>query len=247
MYHALLSDRDVYFIAFDSNEVVIDTNYPVVSLNLNHLDDLIFLVGAEQLSAIRQHMTQQPLNFTFNVANLSFAMSRFDIDNSDTVFCLQVEAKQELSDAGKLSAIERDYQLITELSSSFNLLNSAGAAHMTDDLKHEIRDVHLPEVKSKLAELEDPSLKLCLEIVQANMESLLAEPDVNNQLLSVLTPSEYQVAEFIRSGMSSQEIANTLNVAKKTVENHRNSLRNKLGITNRGVNLRNYLQTLETK
>lgn len=55
------------------------------------------------------------------------------------------------------------------------------------------------------------------------------------------------MAEFIRSGMSSQEIASTLNVARKTVENHRNSLRNKLGITNRGVNLRNYLLSLEKR
>ncbi len=68
---------------------------------------------------------------------------------------------------------------------------------------------------------------------------------MNQKLLEVLTPSEMQVAEFIRSGMSSQEIANNLNVARKTVENHRNSLRNKLGIKNRGVNLRNYLLSLE--
>nr|WP_238322304.1 helix-turn-helix transcriptional regulator [Vibrio mexicanus] len=84
------------------------------------------------------------------------------------------------------------------------------------------------------------------ELVQTNLNSLLSgEQGMNQKLLEVLTPSEMQVAEFIRSGMSSQEIANNLNVARKTVENHRNSLRNKLGIKNRGVNLRNYLLSLE--
>ncbi len=83
---------------------------------------------------------------------------------------------------------------------------------------------------------------------QINMENLLDDHSgMNSRLLEVLTPSKLQVAEFIRGGMSSQEIASTLNVARKTVENHRNSLRNKLGITNRGVNLRNYLLSLEKR
>ena len=71
---------------------------------------------------------------------------------------------------------------------------------------------------------------------------------MNSRLLEVLTPSELQVAEFIRSGMSSQEIASTLNVARKTVENHRNSLRNKLEASPIAeVNLRNYLLSLEKR
>ncbi|RXJ70624.1 helix-turn-helix transcriptional regulator [Veronia nyctiphanis] len=247
MYHALLTHRDIYFVAFDDLGNVIDTNYPVVSLNLSNLNDLIFLVGADNLSAIRDYISESGSMLQFSVANLHFEMARFQSSEDDIVFCLQIEAKDALADAGKLSAIERDYQLITELSASISVLNDSGGAQMSDDLKRDIEETHLPEVKAKLGQLEDPSLKLCLEIIQTNMETLLTEPDVNNQLLSVLTPSEFQVAEFIRSGMSSQEIANTLNVAKKTVENHRNSLRNKLGITNRGVNLRNYLQTLETK
>ena len=42
-------------------------------------------------------------------------------------------------------------------------------------------------------------------------------------------------------GMSSKDIATTLDIAQKTVDNHRNSLREKLGIKNKGINLQTYL------
>lgn len=99
-------------------------------------------------------------------------------------------------------------------------------------------------MERKLTQIQDPALRMCLELIRTSMEKSLQD-DGNQRLLEVLTPSEMQVAEFIRSGMSSQEIASALNVARKTVENHRNSVRIKLGLANRGVNLRNYLLSLE--
>jgi DNA-binding CsgD family transcriptional regulator len=47
-------------------------------------------------------------------------------------------------------------------------------------------------------------------------------------------------------GKSSQDIAEALDIARKTVENHRNKLRDKLGLKNKGVNLHSYLLKLDT-
>ena len=62
-----------------------------------------------------------------------------------------------------------------------------------------------------------------------------------------LTPKEIQVADLVKEGKTSQEIAEILNVSKKTVDFHRNRLRNKLQIKDRTVNLRSYLLTLSKK
>ena len=272
LYHTLLAQRDIFFIAFDSEEQVLDSNYPVSSLTLATLDDLIFLVGPEKVSQIRAFFQAPDAPLQFTIANLDFELLHYAVgngngngngndngngngngdavgcveDSNGAIFCLLIEANAQPSIPSKLSSIEKDYQIINDLTASLNVLSNSGDTAMTEDLQREILNTHLPEVERRLKELQDPSLKLCLEIIRSSMVNLInGEQAISNKLLSVLTPSEYQVAEFIRSGMSSQEIANTLNVAKKTVENHRNSLRNKLGITNRGVNLRNYLLSLE--
>lgn len=45
-------------------------------------------------------------------------------------------------------------------------------------------------------------------------------------------------------GMSSKDIANTLEITQKIVENHRNNLREKLGLKNKGDNLQVFLMNV---
>ena len=47
-------------------------------------------------------------------------------------------------------------------------------------------------------------------------------------------------------GKTSKDIADALDIAQKTVENHRNKVRDKLGLKNKSVNLRSYLMQLDT-
>mgnify|MGYP001827838751 CR=1 FL=1 len=56
-----------------------------------------------------------------------------------------------------------------------------------------------------------------------------------------LTPREIQVAEHIRRGRTSKEIAKTFNISKDAVDFHRRNLRRKLGLTGKAKNLRSHL------
>ena len=59
-----------------------------------------------------------------------------------------------------------------------------------------------------------------------------------------LTPREIEVCSMVRNGLASKEIAHLLNIALHTVEKHRRTARNKLGLANKGVNLSTYLNSL---
>ena len=61
-----------------------------------------------------------------------------------------------------------------------------------------------------------------------------------------LTPMETQVAECIREGLSTKDIAQRLGVGTATVDSHRHHIRRKLGLRHRSVNLRSYLHTLSS-
>ena len=61
---------------------------------------------------------------------------------------------------------------------------------------------------------------------------------------SSLTPKEIQVAECIRSGKTSKEIADMMNISARTVDVLRYSVRKKLGLNNKKANLQSLLSSL---
>ena len=59
-----------------------------------------------------------------------------------------------------------------------------------------------------------------------------------------LTPKEIEISSMIKSGISSKDLAELLNISLQTVEKHRKAIRKKLGISNKGVNLTTHLQSI---
>ena len=60
-----------------------------------------------------------------------------------------------------------------------------------------------------------------------------------------LTPTEIMVTNLVKEGKTAKEIASLLNMSLRTVENHRYSIRTKLGLKNKTINLRTYLSSLD--
>lgn len=59
-----------------------------------------------------------------------------------------------------------------------------------------------------------------------------------------LTPKEIEISNMVKSGMTTKEISGLLNASSQTIDKHRNNIRKKLGLVNKGINLVSYLQSL---
>ncbi len=58
-----------------------------------------------------------------------------------------------------------------------------------------------------------------------------------------LTSRESEICDMIRDGKSSKQISEELNLSILTIQKHREQIRKKLGITNKGINLATYLRS----
>ena len=103
-------------------------------------------------------------------------------------------------------------------------------------------------VKPYLGKLEqtdlDPQQQELLNLVHYNLDNIFAPgfQDVA-KAASNLSPTEIQVANLIRIGKTNKEIASILGRSLNTIQSHRFNLRKKLGLRNRKVNLRSYLES----
>jgi DNA-binding CsgD family transcriptional regulator len=83
------------------------------------------------------------------------------------------------------------------------------------------------------------------EIIDTNLKDLVS-PFIRrlNSLTFLLTPQELTVADMVRHGKTSKEMAEIMNLSVSGVDFHRRRLRNKLGLTNSPRNLRTHLLSL---
>jgi DNA-binding CsgD family transcriptional regulator len=95
--------------------------------------------------------------------------------------------------------------------------------------------------KLENSKLDEPQ-RASLNGLRVNLENLVSpfSQKLSSPLLN-LTPREIQIANQIKEGRTSKEIAGFFNISLRTVEFHRENIRKKIGLVNKGVNLRSQL------
>lgn len=97
-----------------------------------------------------------------------------------------------------------------------------------------------------IAKLENSGLndeqREYLQVLKKNLDNLVSPAMYRLAAGGLsLTPSETQVANLVKQGKSTKEIARLLNLGERTVEFHRNNIRQKIGIKNKRASLKTYL------
>jgi PAS domain S-box-containing protein len=88
--------------------------------------------------------------------------------------------------------------------------------------------------------------KAYIDIINSNLNEIVSPlaRGLSSKYLK-LTSTEIQIANFIRQDKTTKEIAELLNLSTRTIESYRDSIRKKLGIKHKKVNLKSYLLSIE--
>jgi len=115
---------------------------------------------------------------------------------------------------------------------------------VSDNLRVNINRVIMPIIKNlrKRVNINDREYFTLLERCLKDITS----PFINKLELRVakLSPRELEICNMVKNGLSSKEIAGSLNISIHTVIKQRQRIRKKLGINNQGVNLITHLQAI---
>lgn len=82
-----------------------------------------------------------------------------------------------------------------------------------------------------------------LDVLETYLNKLTSGSTQNQGIDTALSDQEMRVAIMIKNGLSSQQIADMLNISLHTVKTHRKNIRKKLNIQNSNVNLTTYLKS----
>jgi len=109
-----------------------------------------------------------------------------------------------------------------------------------------VQELILPYIKMmKQSNMNQKSMSV-LELIESNLKEILSPftSRLSSQYLN-LTPKEIQIANFIKEGKTSKEIAQIMNLSKSAIDVHRYRLRRKVGLNCMKTNLRNHLSNLK--
>lgn len=157
----------------------------------------------------------------------------------------QTEKELRLSEA----KLERQKTQLEEINTTLTVLlknRDTDRRDLEEQVVGNIKQLAVPFVRKLKKSGLNPVQKNYLAVLEEILNDIIAPflRTVSTQYLK-LTPAEIQVANLVKQGMATKEIAGLMNISACTINIHRRNIRKKLGISGKKKNLQSFLATLD--
>jgi PAS domain S-box-containing protein len=144
--------------------------------------------------------------------------------------------------------LEQKTQNMEEVNSALRVLlkqRSVDKEEMAESVLSNIKNLVAPYLEKLRKSRLSADQATYVSILEAHIREITS-PFIRkfSQAFLNLTPTEIRIAEMIRDGMTTKEMADIMRLAPSTILSHRENMRNKLGLRGKKINLRSYLQTI---
>jgi len=109
-----------------------------------------------------------------------------------------------------------------------------------------VQELVMPYADSLMKSRLDPHQRESLKVIRSNLNDIISPFGRAMSLGTLkLTPKEIQIANLIKEGRTTKEIADLLRLSDRTITTHRDNIRKKLGLKAKKANLRTHLLSLQ--
>jgi PAS domain S-box-containing protein len=169
------------------------------------------------------------------------------------IFCFFHDISERKRAAQALLEREKELQIKT---SSLEEVNTAlrvllkRREHDKTELEEKVlfntKELVMPYVEKLKRSGLDERQEAFVSILESNLNDIVSpfSSRLSSRYLN-FTPAEMQVANLVRYGKSSKEIAEFLNVSTQTIDSHRKNIRTKMGLRKKRANLRTHLLSMQ--
>jgi len=117
---------------------------------------------------------------------------------------------------------------------------------LEERVMYNIARLVLPYLKRIKRESNDSRHRDYIAIVESNLNDITCNFSRRLSLgFCGLSEAELKVANFIRQGKNTRQIAHLLGLSPRTIDSYRQSIRHKLRIRNKNINLRTFLMSIK--
>ncbi len=177
-------------------------------------------------------------------------------DEADNTFFFNgiiLDITKEMDATAALKAREKELKERTESLSEVNTAlevllqkREADRAEMEEKMLINAKSLILPYLEKLKASRMDERQRIYLDLVESNLNEIISplSQRMSRHYLN-FTPAEIQVANLVKQGKTTKDVAQILGLSIRTIEAVRYTIRRKLGIKKKRSNLRSYLLAID--
>ncbi len=164
-----------------------------------------------------------------------------------------LDITKEMEATAALKAREKELKERTESLSEVNTAlevllrkREADRTEVEEKMLINAKSLILPYLEKLKASRMDERQRIYLDLVESNLNEIISPLSrrMSRHYLN-FTPSEIQVANLVKQGKTTKDVAQILGLSTRTIEAVRYTIRRKLGIKKKRANLRSYLLAID--
>jgi DNA-binding NarL/FixJ family response regulator len=183
--------------------------------------------------------------------DLHFNLKAFKVGNELGIIMTDITDRNRAEGELKKRQVELERKTsdLEEMNTALNVLlekREKDKFELEENITRNVKEL----VESYLEKLKGTRLdnrqRIYAEIIEKNLNNIVSPfiRAINADFLA-LTHTEIQISSLIKHGKSTKEIAELLVLSPRTIDSYREQIRSKLGIKNKKVNLRTYLNSIQ--
>ncbi len=160
----------------------------------------------------------------------------------EALYQAHVELEQRVAE--RTEELNQKARRLTETNIALEILlekREADKRDMEKRVKRNIGKLIFPYLEKLKLTQGEASKDALLEIIRVNLDEITSTFKHDENHLSKLTPAQTQIADLIKHGHTTKEIACLLNLSPSTIACHRQEIRRRLSLTNKKINLQSAL------